>query len=545
MRWIIIILIILSNIGVALPQEIINHEKLISDFDQFLEIIEETHPDPYSSFGGRMLFHKQALEVKLRIYKEGMTKDDFYFLLSAFISKLHDGHTYINFPNSPGQTEKEKMLPIQFRIVADGMIVISAREDWAGLIGHKLASVNNRSIEELLSLIQQYEPCENISGAYFILKNYLATKSRAKQIFKEMNESLEFTFLSFDNQKTKRLIPYLSPEDSHQKWLPEKRWDKMDAGKPTPFWFRFLDDENKIGYFAFYTTYSREVIELMKNWGRDFQPTLEMLYKNFNPGQIPENIDEALQKIPSLNVTFFNLLTGMKKNKSTHLVIDLRQNGGGWTPITLPTLYMLFGDKYFGYECQAEYNTRISELYLQKQNLTIEQYNKNRNTTLKVGDYNFGYFMGSNWPPEMSLKERRETHLSQNIGFMSGIELLKSQNGAPVYTPEIIIVTSPVTFSAAFQYLYFLRKLGKATIIGVAPRQAYNAGMETTPFTLPNTQLSGSVSNSYQLFMPDNLEKGKILVPDHEVTWEIYDKYHYDQDTEIRYIIDLIQNRIR
>lgn len=525
-------------------QQRLSCEKFISDFEKLIEIIEETHPDPYTPFGGRMLFHKHALKVKQSI-KEGTTKESFKYLISAFISNLHDSHSYINYSQGLNQSENAKTLPIQFRIVSDGMIVIRAKQDWSDLLGHKLVGINNKSIEELLALIQQYQPCENIYGAYFELNNYLRIMNHAKQIFTEMNESLEFKFVSIDKKKIECLIPYLSTDDLIQEWIPAERWDKMEAGRLTPFWFRFLDNENKIGYFAFPTTYSREVIELMINWNQNYRSTLEMLYRNFNLGEIPEDINEAIKKIPSMNEMFFNLLTEMKNKESTHLIIDLRQNGGGWTPITLPTLFMLYGDKYFEYECKAEYNTRISELYLQKLNMTIEQYNKNRNTSLKIGEYNFGYFMGNDWPSEMSLKERRESHLNQNIGFLSGIELLKSQNGEPVYSPKIVVVTSPLTFSAAFQYLYFLRKIGNATIVGVSPRQAYNASMETTNFTLPNSQLSGSVSNSYQLFMPEDIERGEILIPDFEVTWEIFANYGYDLETEIRYSIDLIQKKIK
>ena len=542
MKQIIFIFLFFLTTVIVFGQQKLSYNQLISDFDNLIETLEATHPDPYYPFGGRMLFHKQVLKLKENIVKEGMTKNDFYFLLSTFISKLHDGHTFLNYPNNLGLMNEVKILPIQFRIVSDGMIVISAKPDFADLIGYKLESINDKDIVSLLKIIQQYEPCENISGAYFLIKKYLQTKSLAKQLFQDMNEALRFNFRSFNNESKVRDISYLSEELSQEKWLPSHRWQKMEPGKLTPFWFRFIDNDYKIGYFAFYTTYAREVIELMRSWDSDYQSTLEMFYRNFNLGEIPNDIDEALNKIPSINETFFNLLSEMKKHNSTHLIIDLRQNGGGWTPITLPTLFMLFGDKYFSYECKAEYNTRISELYLQKQNMTLDQYNKNRNTSLKLGDYNFGYFMGNNWPVEMRLRERRESHFKQNINFMSGIELLKEQNGKPVYSPKIIVITSPKTFSAAFQYLYFLKELGDAIIVGVSPRQAYNAGMETTNFTLQNSQLTGSISNSYQLFMPSDLENGKILIPDYEMSWVIYDKYGYDRDTEIRFILDLIRN---
>lgn len=541
-KTILLILLSLMNIIYVTGQQNFDHQQLIDDFDRFIGILKNTHPAPYFPFGGRMLFHKEADKAKSRIPQEGMTDSDFYFLLSAFVSKLHDGHTYIEYPKASGKTDDSKILPIQFRIVSDGMIVIKSTAEWSGLIGRKLISVNNHGIDKLLQLVMQYSPCENISGAYYALSRYLAAQDSAKRIFQEMHESLKFVFSDMKNKTEEKSISYISPK-TPLTWVTSKRSEEIKPEEQSPFWFDFIDDEKKIGYFAFNATYAREVAELTKKWGGDIGSNLETLYKIFNLGKVPEDTEEAINKIPSLNQFFFKLLSDMKKNKSTHLIIDLRQNSGGWTPITIPTLYMLCGDIYFTYNCNAEYNTRISELYLKKQNMTIEQYNQSRNISLKIGDYQFGNFMGSEWSPEMSPKERRKKYFENNIDFTSGAELMKSQNGVPVYSPKLIVLTSPKTFSAAFHYLFFLKEIADATIVGVAPRQAFNSGMEVTDFTLPNTRLSGSVSNSYQLFMPHDLEKGRILIPDYEISCNIYADFGYDQDAEIRYAVDMIKNK--
>jgi hypothetical protein len=528
------------SFAILFGQQKLDYKQLISDYDKFIEILENTHPDPFTPFGGRMQFHKQVLKTKENILQEGMTNSDYHFLLSSFISKLHDGHTYITYPDVSKQIDDNKMLPIKFRIASDGMLVIKTTPEWSFLIGRKLISVNGFGNDALLNLAQQYEPCENISGAYFVLNKFLNTQDQAKQIFRDMNESLKFTFSNVDNKLEDYVITYVS-DKTETNWIPFKRWDKMEQEKVSPLWFNFIDEEKKICYFAFNTTYAREVGELTRKWGGDVQAQLKILFNIFKPGKMPEDEEEALNKIPSLNETFFNLLSEMKNNKSTHLIIDLRKNGGGWTPIIIPALYMLAGDKYFDYKCNAEYNTLISDLYLKKQNITLEQYNSNRNTSLGIGDYNFGYFMGNNWPSDMSLKERRNKYLKDNVNSKIGDVLLKNQDGNPVYSPKIIVVTSASTFSAAFHFAFFLKEITNATIVGIAPRQAYNSGMETTNFTLPNSQLSGSVSNSYQLFMPDNLEKGKIFIPDYEMSCSIFADYGYDQDAEIKYITDLIK----
>ena len=37
---------------------------VLEDFDTFVNLLEETHPDPYTAFGGRPFFHKRVSEMR-------------------------------------------------------------------------------------------------------------------------------------------------------------------------------------------------------------------------------------------------------------------------------------------------------------------------------------------------------------------------------------------------------------------------------------------------------------------------------------------------
>ena len=67
--------------------------------------------------------------------------------------------------------------------------------------------------------------------------------------------------------------------------------------------------------------------------------------------------------------------------------------------------------------------------------------------------------------------------------------------------------------------------------------------METTVFALPNTKISGSISNSHQLFYSNDPEKGKLLMPDYAMNWYDFAKYNFDSNAEILYVLDLIKNK--
>ena len=122
-----------------------------------------------------------------------------------------------------------------------------------------------------------------------------------------------------------------------------------------------------------------------------------------------------------------------------------------------------------------------------------------------------------------------------------GLEYTRKLDGTPLYTPKVIVLSSPETFSAAFHFLYFLTEIGHAKVVGTPSRQAGNSFMETTTFELPNTKIKGSISNSVQIMFPNDVQREKIFMPDYPMTWKDFSFYNFDKNAEILYCIDLIK----
>ncbi|MDR1197451.1 MAG: hypothetical protein LBK94_00345 [Prevotellaceae bacterium] len=76
-------------------QERISREQLIDDCNTYLQYLEETHPDPYTRFGGLIEFKRAAQDLRNSI-AETTTVEQFHRLLSSFAVVLADGHTTIN-----------------------------------------------------------------------------------------------------------------------------------------------------------------------------------------------------------------------------------------------------------------------------------------------------------------------------------------------------------------------------------------------------------------------------------------------------------------
>lgn len=229
----------------------------------------------------------------------------------------------------------------------------------------------------------------------------------------------------------------------------------------------------------------------------------------------------------------------MKREKSSDLINDLRGNGGGWTPIALPTLYQLFGDKYLQTDMQTHYYRFISPLYLQKIGKTLEEFNRQTRYKYEYGDYTFDDLPSEQVP----LDTLRSQFIANCLSCVK--EDLQSLEGKPLYTPKnLYVLTDEKTFSAAFHYAFFLWKMG-ATLVGVPSRQAPNTYMEQTPFELPHTRLKGSISNSIQIFLPEKDKRAKIFFPDRMLSYEDYKKYGFDQQSEIMFLLDYIQKKRR
>jgi hypothetical protein len=305
-------------------------------------------------------------------------------------------------------------------------------------------------------------------------------------------------------------------------------------------YYQYMDKKQQTMYLKLSSVMSKECFQYMhKNNWPDFDEQLADFYKWILKKEMPQDMDKAIEDLPCYAETFRNMLTGMKSNKSANLIIDLRTNGGGWTPITLPTLYMLFGDEYLNKDMETNFYRIISPLYMQKIGMTLENYNQNQNSTYQYGDY---IFSEEDEQSETQEQEQKREYFIHNAIGNSGF-YIQDQKGQAVYTPQkIYVLTDANTFSAAFHYAFYLWKMG-ATIVGVPSSQAPNTFMEITEFELPYTHLKGTISNSAQYFLPVNDKRAKIFYPDLMLNYDDYRKYNFNQDTELLWLMDYINSK--
>lgn len=508
-------------------------DSLVEDFRYFIAELEQTHPDPYSRYGGRTMFSRavEACETKMRS-DSICTRGQLASSINAFLVPLHDGHTSVANPDTnPSQSTAMLCTPIKFRVLDDGLIVRAIDKEHSQSIGARLLEIEGIGADELVRRISSQIPSENKVGAYLNASWQLRNKEQLERcIGRTLNDSLNVTLLDEAEKKHNLALPFLT-----QDALRAMHYESSDSDLKLPkknMAYTLLDEEGKTMYFRASAMYSRENIEYEYLYGMNsFADDLAYCYIQDQSVQ-PKDTEKAIAGLPSFSEEFYNMLQEMKRHGTQNLIIDLRGNQGGWTPIALPTLYQMWGNDYLSTDMNTSRHILISPRYMEKLNTTLEEFNAANGTHYEYGDY------ASVGSQETSLSEQNVEALISNRMMSCTKETLLAQKGRPVYTPKnVYVATDALTFSAAFHYAFYLWKMG-AKIVGTSSSQAPNTFMEQTPLYLPRTNLFVSISNSVQMFLPADDPNAEMLVPDYCLTDKLYRKYGCDNNADIMYILN-------
>jgi hypothetical protein len=518
------------------PQRQLSWSACQRDARQLVQLLELSHPDPYGPLGGKVAFKRRANALLASLPRKGVTAAELGELLQSFLAGLKDGHTRLQTQSWSWQANDA--LPVLFDVSDRGLHVagsdLEALESTRGL---RLERVNGVAVTELESRLARRVAFENAYHARAMLRRAVVSPRLLAQLLPKLGprQGISYDLISSAGVRSSRKLAAASTAGKKpSEWrAPPARWDRLVASDE-PFYFRFLDRES-IAYFRVATVMNREGYEMAYRyrWGSP-KAMLERHYQRIGR-PMPDDLETAIQGVPSFLEPAERLLGEMKRRKTKHLIVDLRGNGGGVTPTVQPFLYQLFGDAYYGHRFPGKFVTVISQLYLDKFKTTLEaQRQARRDPTLQLGDYVFAE------EKHESAATKRNRQLAEykqkKMSFAARLERLRGQ---PIYTPAAIVVLCDAdTFSAAFHFMYYLRELG-ATVVGVPSSQAPNTPMEMTEFVLPESGLRGSISNSAQIFLPD--EPGaQVLAPDFPLSYELLAKYRFEENAAAHYAFDLL-----
>ena len=505
MRTIVTFALFIAALASAQGVETVNgymskQDSLLLDYDYFFSQLEQIHPDPYSAFGGKDGFDKAVKQLREELAnRDSLTLNEMQVEVTKLISALHDGHTYIGYDKAPKKVE-DQWVPLKFKVIPDGIIVNGYTPELESLKGAMLCEVEGEPLESVLDRLDKLVVSENRYGLMGNACRNIGNTKTLRQLFPTFNkEQVSMKFHMVNGKDTLVSLPFYPNGPFWENIV----WTSTDERFPhNNFEYHFVDDSKQ---------------------------TMVMCINSVVSADIPNLESYGLKSNVIVADVFAKMLREMKAANSPRLIIDLRGNHGGWTMIMYAALYELYGKRFMDTDLGMHFATKVSDGWLKKNNMTLEQLNQYRGTSLKMGDF-----------------IEQSSSISSFDWFMCADKsILEAQHGEPIYTPEeIYVVTDVQTFSSAFHTAYMLWKM-RAKVVGVTSGQAPNTFMEVTRFKLPNTGLECSASNSLQSCFPTDHPMAKAFTPDIQLSYDDYRQFDFSKDAELLFIEKLNYNENR
>lgn len=509
---------------------------LFEDARQLLNAIESAHPDPYSSGGGKIRFHRRFHEVLTAIPEDGLTAMEFYRLLLPFVASVGDGHTAIrpaqNTPSAPSG------FPLQFGIVEDSLYVKEAISlNGESLLGARLVGLEGVGFEELLKRQNSLRGIENIYGTMALLGRSLLNRTSLSMLLPEWKgqSALRCEFLLPDGRK--REIPIPLGENAVAETRELKSRIVLPGLEKADVAFGFLDDRKQTALLAVKDMMAYR--EGCEGWFSDGLSEAEEFtraaYSRFHSGEPPKDIKQVLQGIPSAAETFCGLGSAMKAAGTQTLIVDLRDNGGGNGYMIRMLFYVLFGDKAMRENSEGYSIAKYSDLFFNVyESAELGQMNKGRTVPLQTSDYDF--LEEDQFRQSGGVAENIEAEIAKSPTFRA---IYATGRFAGLYVPpRIIVLSSAMTYSSGFNLMSGLKKKG-AILVGTPSAQPGNNFGDSLILQLKNTGIQAFVAFKQILTYPDDPVRARCLPMDYLMTYEKLSSYGFDPNAEILMALDI------
>lgn len=533
------LLLILTFLAPSFAQEggdqRIPRAALVEDVRQLADIIETSHPDPYSHGGGRIRFHYRLHALLNAIPADGMTKDDFIRLLRPFVAAVGDQHTSI-YTDYAVDNAAPGGLPFVFGVVEKDLFVqIPFVESDLEYYGSMLLSVEGVTVRELVDRFKRLEACEN---DYFALREF----ARGRLLFEPYLHELVPEWVDRSKVEFQLRRPSGAIETVTR---------KLPIGLSGPLSFADsavelpkTDDSGFLWDFIDPLEQGTKIAYLRVDHMQEYREAKEMALA----GGTGSYSTEELQATPSATESFRGLVSEMKASNTQTLVIDIRNNGGGNYMMAPILVYFLYGRDVLSSVSKAParsgggHGDRYSPLYLETRgNVTIESINEGRAVPLREGDINFSTIFAD-------LENDSEVNPERIKGYMKAAtffaEYRKGEFSGFYCPPNVVVLMTPWTSSSGLDMALYLYRSG-ATLVGTPSAQAPNSWGNLLEWQLDHSGIKGEVASAFDIAFGDDPEKGRVLPLHHPLTYETLASYDFDRNAEFLYAMEVLKEKKR
>lgn len=260
------------------PSQMLSRSQAQFDIKALVYGLSQIHPDMFSVC--RQVDFFQAVNKAIQSIPDSVSYLDLYRTVAPVVAMIGDGHTSLSFPYNNVFTRELKRLPMYVKVAADRTLTCDRSLDQTIPVGAKILSINGVSSEQMLDAMLPY-----VSGERLHFK--LAQLSYGFPALFQMLYATERYDVEYQPIGSKKPLRHT---------FPAATWDEMKQRIPS--------SQKKVVSGPYSFTIDREKrVAVM-----DFQSFSD-------PAGMKHFAD--------------SMFTALRQADVRHLVIDIRQNGGG------------------------------------------------------------------------------------------------------------------------------------------------------------------------------------------------------------------------
>lgn len=224
--------------------------------------------------------------------------------MARIAALIGDGHTNIAPTRDPKIGFRQ--FPIQLYLFKDGLYIRSAAKEYSNLVGARIVSIGNFSVDQAYAVVRTIIGRDNEMGVQFFAP-FLLTMPEVLHAF-GIIESMENGTFTVEQNGKKSVVqlkpsgatPLFAP-DTDTSWLPQRGWidARSRASTAAPIWLK--DPNNKFWF--------------------EYLAESRTMYIQFN--QVGNKEDETVEQFSERFADFID------RNPVEKCVLDLRLNRGG------------------------------------------------------------------------------------------------------------------------------------------------------------------------------------------------------------------------
>ncbi|GAA4420002.1 S41 family peptidase [Nibrella viscosa] len=424
----------------------INSTALKQDFDILRKTLEEAHPGLYW-YTDSVVMDKFFDSTKLLLNRD-MTEMEFFKFLLPVIANIKCGHTNLKPSHNEAAFQFTRILPFDLFCQGEKLYI---RKDFTnkGYEGVEVLAINNIETKKIIQTLLNSIPSDGYNQTF---KYNLLTKGAFREGYAlYYGQPEKFTIQAIDNTKSKSYTFTVTA-------ISQKEISTVKTNPPPPFDLRF----------------QQNIAILSIN-------TFEM-----NTRQFSDSISSIFRKI--------------KEKNSQHLIMDLRENGGGR-------------------------NDNVSLLY---SFIAVRPFRHLKSAEMKTGSLTYTYFITN-----ASSTNNSTVNKSENKFRLVNDRYAGTQTKSPAvdngFKGNIILLTSGTTCSAASEFVAIAHFQKRVEIVGEETGGCYYGatGGNYLNLKLPNSGLEVTIPTIRILTAVDEdfsrQPKGRGTIPDYQISLNLKD----------------------